>query len=72
METYLITFTKKIPVARREVGRAHTVKTEPWQTTINADSDEEAEDIARTLGSHIRQRLGKGYDIVLDSVEYIY
>ena len=71
MSTYLLTFIKSIPVVHSVVGDAVTVRTEPWHTTIEAEGDVNANQVARRLGSHLRVRLGKGYDIVLESVEYV-
>lgn len=71
MSTYLLTFTKSIPVIHSGIGDSVTVRTEPWQTTIEANGSVHAEQVAKSIGSHIRVRLGKGYDIVLDSVAHV-
>ena len=70
MRTYLLTFTKSIPVfAGWPVYIAITE--EPWHTTIGAKNIEEAELTAKTLGTFLRGKLTKGYDIALDSVELV-
>ena len=65
MDSYLLTFLKFIPM------RQQTVKTEYWYTTIIANGEIDAKQKAVRLGSMLRIRLAKGYDIKLDSVEII-
>lgn len=71
MATYLLTFTKSIHCCAECCGGGVTVRTEPWHTTINAEGIEKAQETAKYLGRSIRQRLPKGYEIILDGVEFV-
>lgn len=69
MSTYLLLFTKTIPVYYSDTtGLPSVHKTKPWETTIEANGQIDAEQIASRLGSMLRVRQAKGYDIRLDSV----
>jgi hypothetical protein len=65
MENYLLTFFKTIPLDKNV--RSSVI----WQTTISANGEIHAKQEAVKIGSMIRQKLAKGYDIELDSVEEV-
>lgn len=71
MSTYLLTFKNRIPITPFVGGGANTYKTESWTTTIQAKNFEEAKQTAIKFGSGMRQRLAKGCDITLKSIEVI-
>ncbi len=68
MRCYLLTFIKTKPV---HVVPGKFFVEEPWHTTISVENLEDADHAARSLGSALRVRLAKGYDIKLESIEQI-
>lgn len=73
MSTYLLTFTKIIPLHDGIIGSTSSIVTlnEPWHTTIGAEDAQSAESIAIEIGNMVKNRLPEFYDIKLDSVELV-
>ncbi len=73
MATYLLTYKKTIPLEPRlfRLGVDVGSTTELWHTTINTKSIDEAKGTASILERQLRAQLPKGYDIKLESVEFV-
>ena len=63
MSTYLLVFEKTIPIGDTTISRRV-----PWHTSINANGQVHAEQVAKQLGSMLRVRLPKRHDIALIEV----